>query len=262
VLDLNAETEQDDGGDDSTYLTEGLDPTWSPDGSQIAFHHHGDIYRIDADGSNRTRLTRDSGWNQSPAWSPDGQHIAFVSSRNHEGSENVYEVHNSEVYIMDTDGSNSRRLTVSQTKNRTPAWSPDGQYIVYYSADGPDEAVIHVLNLADALADPENSSVSLTEAAKYDYDPVWSPDGQWIAFSSNREGLADGNINHMAIYLVAVSGGELKRLTTSDLRVSQPAWSPDGQWLTFSVKSEDDLGDIYIMRLDGSELRCLTCKRE
>jgi len=259
---VNVDEAGQDEGDDSTYITDGADPTWSPNGSQIAFQHEGDLYRIDADGSNRTRLTRDSGWNQAPAWSPDGQNIAFVSGRDHEGSEDVYEVHNSEVYIMDTDGRDSSRLTVSQTKNRTPAWSPDGQWIAYYSSDGPNEAVIHVLNLADAQADPENSSVSLTDGAAYDQEPVWSPDGQWIAFASNRQGPADGNVNHGAIYVMASDGSEVRRITTSDLWASQPAWSPDGQWLAFSIKGEDDLGDITIMKLDGSELRCLTCVAE
>jgi Tol biopolymer transport system component len=92
--------------------TDGRDitPVWSPDGSKIAFgfhqHDHWEIYVMDADGSNRVRLTQEEPLaerppnNVSPAWSPDGQHIAFFTDRNGKW----------ELWVMDADGSNQRPM--------------------------------------------------------------------------------------------------------------------------------------------------------
>jgi Tol biopolymer transport system component len=87
-----------------------ISPVWSPDGSKIAFgfnqHDHWEIYVMDADGSNRVRLTKEEPLadtppnNVSPAWSPDGRHIAFFTDRNGKW----------ELYVMDADGSNQRPM--------------------------------------------------------------------------------------------------------------------------------------------------------
>ena len=86
-------------------------PTSGP--SQITFHsdRSGDneIYTIDPDGSNLTRLTTDPGSDMNPAWSPDGSKIAFQSSRSG----------NNEIYIMDADGSNQRRLSTQASQTST-----------------------------------------------------------------------------------------------------------------------------------------------
>jgi hypothetical protein len=92
-------------------------PVWSPDGSQIAFmfnqHDHWEIYVMNADGSNRVRLTKEelfAPWpphNVSPAWSPDGRHIAFFTNRNSEPGSGELKW---ELYVMNADGSNQRPL--------------------------------------------------------------------------------------------------------------------------------------------------------
>jgi len=94
--------------------TDGRDisPVWSPDGTKIAFgfsqHDHWEIYVMNADGSNRVRLTQEEPFadpppnNVSPAWSPDGQHIAFFTDRNGKW----------ELWVMDADGSNQRPMLV------------------------------------------------------------------------------------------------------------------------------------------------------
>jgi len=106
-------------------------PAWSPDGTRIAFmfnqHDHWEIYVMNADGSNRTRLTKEEPFtprppnNVSPAWSPDGRHIAFFTDRNsnseqEEGSEPKWEL-----YVMNADGSNQRPMfeTAPSTTLRT-----------------------------------------------------------------------------------------------------------------------------------------------
>ena len=95
-------------------------PTWSPDGSRIAFQSDQDgnfeVYVMDADGSNLVRLTDDPAGDGFPDWSPDGSSIAFASDRDG----------NFEIYVMDADGGNPIRITSDPAANGKPVWSPDG----------------------------------------------------------------------------------------------------------------------------------------
>lgn len=101
-------------------------PAWSPGGAQVAFTSSRDwdswpwppqIWIMDADGGNPTRLTSDDAFNEYPCWSPDGNRLAFMSNRDG----------NWEIYIMDLDGSNQRNLTKNSAKDHSPDWaiSPD-----------------------------------------------------------------------------------------------------------------------------------------
>src|SRR5215207_1619015 len=95
----------------------------------------GEIYVMDAGGSNQKRLTNNPAEDQSPAFSPDGGKIAFASLRDGNG----------EIYVMNTDGSNQKRLTNNPAGEGLPAWSPDGSKIVFVSnRDGNNE--IYVMN--------------------------------------------------------------------------------------------------------------------
>ena len=97
----------------------GLSPAWSPDGRRIAFHSNRDakweIYVMDADGSNVTRLTNHPAEGRFPAWSPDERRIAFQFFRDG----------NFEIYVMNADGSNMTRLTNHPGEDLWPAWTAD-----------------------------------------------------------------------------------------------------------------------------------------
>jgi Tol biopolymer transport system component len=91
-------------------------PSWSPDGTKIAFQSDRDgnfeIYVMSADGSNQTRLTNNSSNDQVPCWSPDGTKIAFGSDRDG----------NFEIYVMNADGYNQTRLTNNSAQDALPSW--------------------------------------------------------------------------------------------------------------------------------------------
>ena len=110
------------GGSDITTLDSGSAlgefPTWSPDGTQVAFHSNRDgnmeIYVMDANLSELTRLTNNEANDMFPTWSPDGSQIAFHSNRDG----------NVEIYVMNADGTNQTRLTDNSASDSLPAWYP------------------------------------------------------------------------------------------------------------------------------------------
>ena len=177
-------------------------PTWSPDGKKIAFvsERDGDdeIYVMNFDGSEQTRLTLNQGQESSPAWSPDGSQIAFVSRR--EGRD--------QIYLMNPDGSNQRKLTNSQFFDENPSWSPDGNSIAFdrfseifvISRDGKEEKRV----FSDSIGG---------------FDPSWSPDGSSIAFTSN-------GIIRTEIFAINLLTKELSRITNNDFEDQQPNWQP------------------------------------
>ena len=133
-------------GDNMRNLTnhpsDDADPTWSPDGRSIAFDSDrdgiGDIYAMDADGGNVRRLTNHRKQDASPSWSPDGRSIAFFSLRD---SDPAIEGINPEIYVMDADGDNVRRLTSHNAWDFAPSWSPDSRFVVFYSNRGDNRDV-------------------------------------------------------------------------------------------------------------------------
>jgi Tol biopolymer transport system component len=103
----------------SGSATVGSKLAWSPDGSRIAFHaydlfQNSDIYVVDADGANQTRLTTDPATDRFVTWSPDGSHLAFTSNRTGDD----------EIYVMNVDGTGVKRLTASPGLDVLDSWRP------------------------------------------------------------------------------------------------------------------------------------------
>jgi Tol biopolymer transport system component len=154
---------------------------WSPDGRTIYFGR----YLVSTDGSGARRLPYIP---LTAVWSPGGRRIAFVRGlpvptkmglvgRNHE------------IYVMNADGSGSRRLTHNRAYDGEPAWSPDGRKIAFQSTrpiGGNKE--IYVMN-ADG-----SGKRNLTRNPAQDGSPSWSPDGRRIAFVSNRDGRLEAHV--------------------------------------------------------------------
>ena len=144
--------------------------SWSPDGTQIAYAAHDDIYVMDADGSNTLRLTDDPGGEFYPAWSSHGV-IAYwhgATSGEDGGPKDA------EIYTIPATGGFPIRLTHNGTPDIEPTWSPSGEQIAYFSTDRSE---IWVMN-----ADGSDQHRLFASKANEGWAPAWSPDGTHIAF--------------------------------------------------------------------------------
>ena len=227
-----------------------------------------EIYIINDNGKNLRRFTHHPAVDRWPAWLPDGRRIAFYSDRDGAFS----------IYTMDLAGKNIKRIVDSSDR---PAVSPDGQWIALtpdgilllvdidrlqrkeirwrrpHGATGmaawaPDgNRLAFTIRIPGVLNDIYVVDINgknlqqLTDHPRQDLYPAWSPDGQWIAFWSNRDG---GN----AIYLMEADGANPKRLANG----RSPEWSPDGQQIAF-VSRQEGIEGIFIIDRDGGNIRLL-----
>lgn len=159
-------------------------PCYSPDGNKILFDsfeqgemNDHQLFVMNLDGSNRKRLTFSNAYDSDAWWSSDGSKIVFHSSR-HSPADDRFGI--MEIYIMNADGSNQRRLTADGGKNQYPCWSPDGKRIAYVS-ERTGNRDIFIMN-SDG-----SGTMQLTHHKADDSSPNWSPCGKKIAFDSTRE---------------------------------------------------------------------------
>jgi Tol biopolymer transport system component len=171
----------------------------------------------------------DSFGNVQPALSPDRTRLAFSSNR--AGSYDLY--------LMDADGSNRRRLTTDPGIEGEPAWLPDGSRIVYAATLKGSQPQLHVLG-ADGKP-PQ----ALTTAPGGNFSPAVSADGRTLAFVSTRDG-------NQEIYLMPIGGGEARRVTRTDQRESLPRFLPDGDLLYVVERGGRSKGS-RLVRLAGTE---------
>lgn len=235
--------------------------SWSPDGSRILLEGApyeeptpkcsppcrplglDGIYVIDADGTGLHGLTTGS----FPSWSPDGSRIDFLRGIG-EGS----------LYTIEADGSNERRITppdvvVSDLSGRS--WSPDGTRIAFGTFQfpllaSPAEESCELRSFLDCryveVVDIETGEVTrLTEGS----DPLWSPDGQRIAFA-RQDGL----------YVMDADGSNIVQLHEERGSIRKPlnlgmSWSPDSKRIAFSASRGGTDGPLHIINVDGTGLR-------
>jgi hypothetical protein len=171
----------------------------------------------------------DSFGNIQPALSPDRTRIAFSSNRG--GSYDLY--------LMDADGGNPRRLTTDPGNEGEPAWTPDGSRIVYTGTPKGGQPQLYVLR-------PDGTPPrALTTGPGGNHSPAASADGRTLAFVSTRDG-------NQEIYLMPPDGGEARRVTTSDRRESHPRFLPNGD-LVFAVERGGRSKGSRVVRLAGTE---------
>jgi TolB protein len=211
-----------------------LDPAWSPDGTQLAFSADTDadlqpeLYLISANGAGGRRISGGSSGYRSPGWSADGTSLVFVLGFG-------------QIYRMDTDGGNERRLGAGFL----PSLSADAQWLLY-SAESTStlDADIYRERIAT------HEIINLTNNTSNEWGARWSPDGTQIAFSALRGGRT-------RVYVMDANGGSLRAVTDTGGNDNDPAWSPDGTQIAFASEV-DGAKQLYVVDADGGNLRRVT----
>ena len=156
---------------------------------------------------------------------------------------------NTDVYAMNPDGSNVRRLTSDSTSEFAPDFAPDNRKFVFVRYFGGPK---QLAELYTANADGSKTTPLTTMGTSLG-TPRWSPDGSKIVFSAVVDDPAAPNAKNVEIFVISADGTGLKRLTYGVAFDHEPAWSPDGQRIVFA---SDRLGDgmpvqLYVMNADG-----------
>ena len=155
---------------------------------------------------------------------------------------------------MDADGGNPQNLTNNGFDDWDPSWSPDGKRIAFASMrDGHFRSKFGITAEIYVMDANGGNQQRLTENQQHDWYPSWSPDGERIAFSSDRK----GDFENFEIYVMDADGGNQRKLTENRRQDTYPAWSPDGKRITFASR-RDGNSEIYVMDADGGNPQNLT----
>jgi len=216
-------------------------PSMSPDGKSVvyaAFHEPNiyEIYEVDIATKAVKQLTDRLGNVNGPEISPDGNTIVFKLST----------PTTNELWLMDRDGGNPRRIP--NALGWDPTWSPDGSTILFAS---DMEGLIQLFTIK--LDGSGLKKISNLPAIRGRND--WSFDGRFIATYSGQPWNRD-------VYIMNADGSDTHMLTATGGNSQGPSFSPDSQWVAFTAyfdKYGDDHGcEIYIIRIDGTDMRRLT----
>jgi len=159
------------------------------------------IYEIDLNSKVKKEMTNSSGGiDTSPSYSPDGKYILFNSDR--AGA-------SSQIYIMDRDGSNIKKISAGQGSYRTPIWSPDGKWIAFTKISG---------SFYIGIMKPDGSDERLLTSSRLEEGPSWAPNSRTVIFSRQK------NTGENKLYAIDIDGNN-ERLFYSPTNGSQPSWS-------------------------------------
>lgn len=238
-----------DGTDLRLVLKDASSPSWSPDGKQLVVvrencyreacsgdeYYGGNLFLVDAGGSNPRQLTSFADGVAYPAWSPDGKWIAFIGDNG--------------VDLVQPKSGKSRWLLRSDEAAHDLAWSPDGTWIAFAGSDG-----IYRVRVPDGK--PERLARD-----EFPEHLAWSPDGSTIAFDHSLQSPP-----RMAVAVLQVDAGKQVDLTESRVSGFAPTWSPDGKQLAFLANTSSapvggcgghSGGDVWAMGADGNYARLL-----
>jgi Tol biopolymer transport system component len=239
-----------------TYNTsDDFGAAWSPDeksivfgatqfglddqGGIVALTQH--LYVAGVNGGDPVMLTPKDMRAQFPSWSSNGSGIAFHGS--HAGVGNALEI-----FLIDPDGTNLRKLTSNTWLDSRPDWSPDSRMLAFQSnRDGSMEIFVMQPDGSDVVQ-LTNSDSSVSNQA-----PDWSPDGKQIVFVSTRDG-------NQEVYVMNADGTNVTRVTNHPGSDGDPEWSPDGRIIFVRDVALDGKGfnQLHVMNADGSNVMALT----
>ena len=189
-------------------------PELSPDGKTIVFMSDRDslsknIYLMNKDGSNIKPLTQNKSYEESPNWSPSGKEIVFT--RQLRDSSDTSHAANGEIFIINSNGYNVRRLTNKTGYDSGAKFSPNGKQIAFYGSNENNQWDLY-------LMDSDGTNLyNLTNDSIECYSPDWSSDGKWLVYTAGTK----GNYN---IWKINITTKERIQLTNTNGRNESPVW--------------------------------------
>jgi Tol biopolymer transport system component len=198
------------------------DPRIAPDGRRVAAVRtvagNSDIWLFE--GSRTSRITFDDALDQLPTWSPDGSRMVFSSTRSETGQADLYQT---------APGAAGDRLLFASAQTKTPnAWSPDGHFFLFYSTDPQTANDLWILP-------PTGSPVAFLKTPFREGHGVFSPDGRWVAYTSDQSGRIEVHVRPFNPTLAASesAGDRGREWQVSINGGTHPTWSPNGREIYF-----------------------------
>ena len=220
-------------------------PAISPDGKQIAYGVYAGgqetLWVVNRDGSGRRQLLQDYAVARAPNWSPDGTRLAVEIARE---PQDAFAQHDIAELELGTEV--VRPLAVTDGWEGGPAWSPDGQRIVFNGLPKGEQCMrVYLLDLPDGTPVALSALPDRAQCIRGngDFWPTWSPDGSRIAF-----GRKIGNIDRIAV--MEVVSGTTEVWNTGAAPAGHPRWSPDGRYLLFEEQPAGKATTLARLHLD------------
>lgn len=248
---LAASTSLAAAGDEPLWLRY---PAISPDGTQVAFSYHGQIWVVSSDGGEAVPVTAATAYSYAPVWSPDGSRISFASTPH--GA--------ADVFVVSAEGGEATRLTFHSGPDIPMAFSPDGSEVFFTSprigdpvATGDDHirGLVHVLAVPHAVPVDGGRVRRLWPTAAVELAP--NPDGIRVLYADDPAPLEDRWRKHQVssaaqdIWLFDSATGKHTRMTSWRGEDQDPSWMPDGSLVWLSERS----GSLNVWRqpVDGGD---------
>lgn len=261
----------------------GSNPRWSPDSSQIAFlsdhNAHQGIWVVSLDNRQPRLIAEVQNTNffityagESLAWSPDSKRIAYVSATEentevpdtstthddprvidrmqYKSRTSFSDKRRTHVWITAVDKPEPRQLTSGYFYDHAITFSPSGNEIAFLSNHETDP---DANNNSDIFAVDLNGQVrQITDTKGCEYEPAWSPDGKWIAYTATKREITtiDSVAEDRHVWIISASGDARRELAAEqDRRVRSPRWSADSRWILFLA---GDKGETLLFRVGAA----------
>ena len=207
-------------------------PRWGANGTKLYYttyrNRNPQIYMLDLKEGASSPIMQDKGLNLMGGVSPDNRKLVMTLSRGE----------NPSIYLKELASGRLMQLTDKYGVDGSPSFSPDGKFVTFVSnrAGNPQ---IYIMNL-------ETKQTRRLTKFNWADSPQWSPNGDWIAFSGRQEAG-----HPIDIFLVDITGGQIRQLTADSGSNEDPWWSPDGRFIAFTT-NRSGKRQIYVMDADGS----------
>jgi len=207
-------------------------PRWADKGTKIYYttyrNRNPQIYMIDLKDGDTSPVMQEKGLNLIGGVSADSRKLVMTLSRGQ----------NPSIYLKEISSGRTLQLTDKYGVDGSPSFSPDGKFVAFVS-NRSGNPQIYIMNL-------ETKETRRLTRFNWTDTPQWSPNGDWIAFAGRQ--AAEHPID---IFLVDITGGQLRQLTADNGSNEDPWWSPDGRFIVFTTNRAGKR-QIYVMDADGS----------